>query len=193
MGLFHDPEVAAIAHAHGMEAIFRASVGSKSGLRDHTPFEADFKVIALSDGVCRYTGEMYGGGTAILGKTAALRLVGSDADIDLVVTSIRTQCLDLAHFTHLGLQLGSYKVICVKSTVHFRAAFEAISSAVYSISSPGAFPCDLGAIPYENLHQDVRLAPIEIRDRIDQLEMEDVSSDRTATKDAIEPSSFSIR
>ncbi|MES0885191.1 M81 family metallopeptidase [Roseibium sp. SCP14] len=173
MGLFHDPEVAAAAHAHRRGSVLRISIGGKSGLPGQTPFEADFEVIALSDGVCRYSGEMYGGGIATLGETAALRLVGSEADIDVVVTSIRTQCLDLAHFTHLGLQPSNYKVICVKSTVHFRAAFEDISSAVYSISSPGAFPCDLSAIPYQNLHQEIRPAPIGSREISGYLDKED--------------------
>jgi microcystin degradation protein MlrC len=47
---------------------------------------------------------MYGGGIATLGKSAALRLNGSGTKIDIVVTSIRNQCLDLAQFTHFGLQ-----------------------------------------------------------------------------------------
>ncbi|WP_264214005.1 M81 family metallopeptidase [Leisingera thetidis] len=159
MGLFHDPQAAAAAHEAGEGGIFRAALGGRSGAVGDQPFEAAFQVVALGDGTCRYTGEMYGGGVATLGLTAALRLHGSEADITLVVTSIRNQCLDLAHFTHIGLTPQGFSTICVKSTAHFRADFEPVASAVYPVAAPGVFPCDLAKVPYRNLHPDVRTAP----------------------------------
>ncbi len=103
---------------------------------------------------------MYGGGVATLGKSAALRLIGVDAQIDVVVTSIRNQCLDLAHFTHFGLNPAEYKTICVKSTVHYRAAYDEIASEVRSVSSPGAFICELEKMPYQNLHPNKMLTAV---------------------------------
>ncbi len=148
MGLFHDPESAKQAHEVGEGALVELALGAKSDLADQIPVIAEFEVLALGDGTCRYTGEMYGGGVATLGKTAALRLVGQEAEIDLVVTSLRNQCLDRAHFTHIGLNPESYSVICVKSTAHFRADFEPIAGDVFAVSSPGVFLCDLKKIPY---------------------------------------------
>ena len=159
MGLFHDPQAAAAAHEAGEGGIFRAALGGRSGVAGDQPFEAEFQVAALGDGSCRYTGGMYGGGVATLGPTAALRLHGAEADITLVVTSIRNQCLDLAHFTHIGLDPKAYATICVKSTAHFRADFEPIASAVYPVAAPGVFPCDLKQVPYKNLHPAVRTVP----------------------------------
>ena len=155
MGLFHDPAVAGAAHAHGVGAVFSAPLGGKSGMPGQAPFCGAFRVVALSDGNCRYSGEMYGGGTATMGKTAALKLTETKADITIVVTSIRNQCLDLAHFTHLMLDPASYRIICVKSTVHYRAAFAPLAAAALPVESPGAFPCDLQKIPYRNLHPEV--------------------------------------
>ncbi|WP_170400279.1 M81 family metallopeptidase [Ruegeria arenilitoris] len=148
MGLFYDPESARQAHEAGEGALVQLAIGAKSGLAGHVPVKAEFEVLALGDGTCRYTGEMYGGGVATLGKTAALRLVGHEAEIDLVATSVRNQCLDRAHFTHIGLNPKSYSVICVKSTTHFRADFEPIAGDVFPVSSPGTFLCDLEKIPY---------------------------------------------
>lgn len=159
MGLFQDPAAAAMAHALGRGGVFRAALGGRSGTAGDRPFEAAFQVVALSDGTCRYSGEMYGGGVATLGLTAALRLAEAEADITLVVTSIRNQCLDLAHFTHIGLDPAAYRTVCVKSTAHFRADFEPIASAVYPVAAPGVFPCDLRTFPYKNLHPDVRTIP----------------------------------
>ncbi|WP_170379465.1 M81 family metallopeptidase [Ruegeria atlantica] len=158
MGLFNDPESAEQAHAAGEGALVNLAIGAKSNLAGHVPVKAEFEVLALGDGTCRYTGEMYGGGIATLGKTAALRLVGHKAEIDLVVTSIRNQCLDRAHFTHIGLNPTSYSVICVKSTAHFRADFEPIAEEVFAVSSPGTFLCDLKKIPYTRITRRLPIA-----------------------------------
>ncbi|MEW2914580.1 M81 family metallopeptidase [Leisingera sp. JC11] len=159
MGLFHAPEAAVAAHEAGQGGMFRTALGGRSGVAGDKPFEATFKVLALGDGTCRYTGKMYGGGVAALGPSAALQLAETQADITLVVTSIRNQCLDLGHFTHIGLDPAAFKTICVKSTAHFRADFEPIASAVYPVAAPGVFPCDLGTTPYINLHPEVRTIP----------------------------------
>ncbi|RBW52538.1 M81 family metallopeptidase [Ruegeria sp. A3M17] len=151
MGLFHDPESAEQAHAAGEGAMVKLAIGAKSNLAGHVPIKAEFEVLALGDGTCRYTGEMYGGGVATLGKTAALRLVGFEAEIDLVVTSLPNQCLDRAHFTHIGLDPTHYSVVCVKSTTHFRADFEPIAADVFAVSAPGAFLCNLEQVPYSNV------------------------------------------
>ncbi len=90
-----------------------------------------------------------------MGKSAALRLYLEDSKVDLVVTSVRNQCLDLVQFTHLGLDPLDYNTVCVKSTVHFRAAFAPIASRILSVSSPGVFLCDLNKVPYKRL-QDIR-------------------------------------
>ncbi len=157
MGLFHDAESAEQAHRAGQGAILDLAIGAKSGLRGHKPVEAKFEVLAIGDGNCRYSGEMYRGGVATLGKTAALRMVDSGAKIDLVVTSVRNQCLDRAHFTHIGLNPTTYSVICVKSTTHFRADFQPIASDVKTVAAPGTFVCDLTQIPYHNIADKRRI------------------------------------
>lgn len=156
-GLMHDPKAAARAHEAGKGACIHLALGGRS--LGQTPLEAEFIVLNTGDGKCRFSGEMYGGGTATLGKTAALRLIKDEAQIDIVVTSIRNQCLDLALFTHIELDPRDYQIICVKSTVHFRAAFEPISNEIYAVSAPGMFPCDLDKVPYQNLGQRRKIDP----------------------------------
>lgn len=46
---------------------------------------------------------MYQGGVATLGPTVVLSVAKPVVGVQVVVTSIRNQCLDLAHFTHIGL------------------------------------------------------------------------------------------
>lgn len=153
LGLIHDPELAGQAHAAGVGACFAAAIGGR-GPGD-SPLETEVRVESLSDGFCRYSGEMYGGGVATLGPSAALRLEGTD--IRIVVTSIRNQCLDLALFRHFGLFPEKARIVCVKSTAHFRADFDKIAHLTLLTAAPGQFPCRLEEIPFTRLRASVKI------------------------------------
>ena len=154
-GLLYDPDAAARAHSAGAGSVLPIRLGGHSGVVGDDPIDARFQVVRLGDGTCAYTGEMYGGGVATLGPTAVLSPMDTDAEIQIVVTSIRNQCLDLAHFTHLGLDPCAASIIVVKSTAHFRADFEPIAEKVLLASSPGHFPCNLSSVTYRNLRKGV--------------------------------------
>ncbi len=158
MGLMHDPALVEQAIAAGEGAEFTGDMGGRSGVGQEAPLNAAFTVDRIGDGQCRYSGEMYGGGVATLGPTAVLGINDQGADIQVVVTSIRNQCLDLAHFTHLGLDPKAAQVICVKSTAHFRADFEPIASHVLTVAAPGLFPCELSHAQFKHLRPGVRIA-----------------------------------
>ena len=160
LGLMHDPEVAACAHSVGVGGLFNGTLGGKSGLSGQIPFCGQFRVTFLSDGNCRFTGEMYGGGVAVLGPSAVLHIDMNGCDVRVVVTSERSQCLDLGLFTHFDLEPTNARIIGVKSTVHFRADFEPIASRILSVAAPGAFPCQLEKIPYRRLRHGMRLGPM---------------------------------
>lgn len=155
LGLIHDPELARNAHTAGVGASIEAKIGGR-GPGD-SPLQATVRVEHLSDGMCPYTGEMYGGGVATLGLSAALRLEGTD--IRIVVTSIRNQCLDLALFRHFGLFPEKARIVCVKSTAHFRADFDKIAHLTLLAAAPGQFPCQLAEVPFTKLRPLVNLPP----------------------------------
>lgn len=155
LGLIHDPDLALRAHQAGKGACFEASIGGR-GPDDH-PVQARVEVLRVSDGIVAYTGQMYGGGVATLGLSAALRLV--DTEIFIVVTSIRNQCLDLAQFHHFDLHPETARLVCVKSTAHFRADFEPIAQDVLLTAVPGLFPCCLENVNFANLRHGVRRSP----------------------------------
>ncbi len=152
LGLIHDPNLAKNAHAHGVGASFDAQIGGQSPM--DSPLNSAVRVRHLSDGYCVYTGEMYGGGVCTLGLSAALEIVGQD--ITFIVTSVRNQCLDLAHFHHFELDPSTARIVCVKSTAHFRADFEPIAQQVLVAEAPGQFPCVLQAKHYKKLRPSVR-------------------------------------
>ncbi|MGI9437241.1 MAG: M81 family metallopeptidase [Geminicoccaceae bacterium] len=159
LGLLNDPEIAALAHRHGVGACFEAELGGKSGLPGQVPFKGNFQVEALSNGRFAFTGEMYRGAIAEVGPTAVLKVLAHGTEIQVVVGSKRCQCLDQAIFTHIGLDPRRARIIVVKSTVHFRADFGSLASAVLVAEAPGAFPCRLDKVPYQRLRAGIRTGP----------------------------------
>ena len=158
IGLISDPDFAATAHHAGIGAVISSDLGGKSGVAGDAPLAAKFQVIALSDGNFTYTGEMYKGGVAEIGPSCLVEVVGTNG-VQIVVSSLRTQCLDQAFFTHFGIDLRKPRIIVVKSTVHFRADFEPIGHQVINVITPGFFGCQLDQLPYQNLRQGLRLGP----------------------------------
>lgn len=155
LGVMCDPATATRAHGTGAGATFRGSLGGRFGPEGQKPFEGKFRVLGLSDGRIAYSGEMYGGGMAEVGPSCLLAVEDIPGDIRIVVSSVRTQCLDRAFFTHFSVDPADAKIVCVKSTVHFRADFEPISSAILNVAAPGLFPCRLADVNYVNTRMAV--------------------------------------
>ena len=160
LGVMHDPDIAALAHKLGTGATLTAPLGGRSGCDGDAPFVGSFTIEGLSDGAVPFEGQMYGGGTAQIGPTALLRVVHPTADIQIVVSSVRNQCLDRGYFRHIGLTPETARIICVKSTVHFRADFDPIAQATLYTAVPGALASDLTKVPFRHLRAGVRLGPL---------------------------------
>lgn len=161
LGVVHDPRIAARAQDLGVGARLDGDLGGRFGRPGSGSFGASFRVLAISDGRIAYTGEMYGGGIAEVGPSCLLAVDIPGVDIKIVVSSVRTQCLDQAFFTHFGVDPADAQIVCVKSTVHFRADFDPIARAVINVKSPGLFPCDLAEVRYTRvLRPPARAVPV---------------------------------
>jgi len=158
VGVISDPDFAALAVNAGIGGVISSNLGGKSGVAGDEPLTGKFEVIALSDGNFSYTGEMYKGGVAEIGPSCLVEVAGAN-HVQIVVSSLRTQCLDQAFFTHFGIDLRKPRIIALKSTVHFRADFEPLSHQVINVISPGFFGCQLDQLPYQHLRDGLRLGP----------------------------------
>lgn len=154
-----DADAASAAHQAGVGSIIELALGGHSGVAGLGPYHGAFKVIALGDGNFTCTGEMYAGCEVTIGPMALLQLVSDSCDIQIMVSTERYACTDLAVYSHLGIDPLDYRLLVVKSTVHFRAAFEPICEHILSVASPGLHPCQLGDLNYQNLRSNVRLGP----------------------------------
>ena len=157
LAVLWDPGTASKAHETGLGGEFDASLGGLFPEIGGTPLQARVEVVALSDGNFTFTGPMYGGFHAQLGAMAALRILDDDSDVMVIVGSRRAQNADQAMITHLGLDPLSFKILVIKSAVHFLADYEPISETVIFAEAPGANPCRLDNIAYTRLRPGVRL------------------------------------
>ncbi len=153
VGMINDPEVAKIAHKIGVGGKFRAKVGGKFNPA-YPSLTCNFEVISLSDGKFTFKGKMYKGIKANSGMTACLS-IDNCSNIHIVISSLRCQALDKAVFTHLGLNLNDYKMIVVKSTVHFIDDFQGFSKSIINVKTRGLAICDLKDITFKNLKKNI--------------------------------------
>jgi microcystin degradation protein MlrC len=151
-GLMYDPEAAGIAHEAGEGAQVRLKLGGKL-IPGQKPYEAVFTVDKLADGEFRATGPMGKGRLTSLGKMALLRI----DDVRVVVSSARVQANDQSYFRQVGVEPAQVKILSLKSSHHYRADFEPISSAIIQVAAPAATIDDPALIPYKNLRPGVRL------------------------------------
>jgi len=155
LGLLVDGAAAAQAHAIGAGAEGDFSLGAKSGIPGHVPFAGRFRVERLGDGEFTCTGPFYGGARMRLGPMALLERDG----VRVIVSTGRVQAADQEMFRHLGIEPARMRIVAVKSSVHYRAHFGPIATAVLTVVAPGPMAADPAALPWRKLRRGMRLRP----------------------------------
>jgi microcystin degradation protein MlrC len=151
LGLLFDPDAARAAHAAGVGATLELALGRAvptwSGALTDAPVHARVKVMALSDGVVPLHGPMTAGATARLGRCARVEVDG----VQVLLASAKMQMLDLDLLRFLGIEPEAMKLLVVKSSVHFRAAFAPVAAHILVAKAPGPMAADPGDLPWRHL------------------------------------------
>ena len=63
-------------------------------------------------------------------------------------------------FRHLGVEPARQRIVALKSSVHFRAAFQPIARAVWVVRAPGPALADPFDFPWTRLRPGLRLRPL---------------------------------
>lgn len=155
LAILFDPAAAEAAHAAGEGAEIQVSLGCRYGSPGKEPLEALAKVIRLGDGRFEGTGPFYKGARMELGPMALLQLGG----IKVVVGSRQLQAADQEIFRHLGIEPSDMAILILKSSVHFRADFEAIAEEILIVAAPGPNVIDNDLLTFEKLRPDIRRMP----------------------------------
>lgn len=152
-GFIVDPEVATQAHAAGVGAQIQVTLGGKTDSLHGTPVSASAYVKALSDGklILQHMGK---GSRLHLGPLCRLVIDG----MDVVVGSRRSQTLDKEPFLAVGIEVERYRYVALKSSNHFRAAFQELASSVITADPPGLSTNQLHVFPRQQT--DLPLWPI---------------------------------
>ncbi len=147
VGPIWDPIAVRLCFDAGVGAEFPLRFGGKIGPTSGAPIDANVTVAALK----RDCWQSFGPTQVPLGDCAAIRVGG----VEVVLISNRTQALGLELFRNLEIEPTELKLVVVKSTNHFMAAFGPIAKKVLYVDSDGPLSRDYRKIPYAKVQRPI--------------------------------------
>jgi microcystin degradation protein MlrC len=126
-------------------------IGGKVDDRHGAPVSVTGTVRTLSDGRFVHRGPMMHGLPGRLGPTAVLDV----NDIRVILISYRWQTLDPEMIRFVGIDPLLEKILVVKSTIHYRAAFEPIAKEIIEVDAPGLSSSNLSRFPYRRIRRPI--------------------------------------
>jgi microcystin degradation protein MlrC len=147
LGPIWDPIAVRLCFDAGEGATFPLRLGGKTGPASGTPVDAMATVTALA----RDCWQSFGPTRVPLGDCAAVR-VGS---VEVALITNRSQALGLELFTNLGIDPRKRRIVVVKSTNHFMAAFGPIAKRVIYVDSDAPLARDYRRITYTKVQRPI--------------------------------------
>ena len=141
-GIFWDPVATRICREAGEGATLPLRLGGKCGPMSGDPLDLTVTVRRCASGLTQRFGEL----PVPLGETVWIESDG----VDIVLNDNRTQTFHPEAFEQLGIDLATRRIVCVKSSNHYRAGFDPIAARVIPVATPGAITPDFANIPYKN-------------------------------------------
>src|SRR2546428_674129 len=120
----------------GVGATVTVDVGGKVDPSHGAPVRVTGRVRTLGDGRFVHKGPMLRGLEGRLGPTAVLDV----NDLKIILISLRWQTLDPEMLRVVGVDPAAERILVVKSSVHYRAAFEPLAHAIIEVDAPGLSP-----------------------------------------------------
>ncbi len=147
IGPIWDPIAVRLCFDAGEGAEFPLRFGGKTGPASGQPVDATVTVAGLK----RDCWQSFGPTQVPLGDCAAIKIGG----VEVVLITNRTQALGLELFRNLGIEPTERKLVVVKSTNHFMAAFGPIAKKVIYVDSDGPLSRDYRRIPYTKIQRPI--------------------------------------
>ena len=146
-----DPAAARACAAAGVGQSVTLDVGGKVDDRHGAPLKVTGTVRTLSDGRFVHKGPMMRGLPGRLGLTAVLDV----SDVKVILISHRWQTLDPEMIRVVGLDPLEHKIVVVKSTIHYRAAFEPIAREIIEVDAPGLSSSNLSRFDFRHVRRPI--------------------------------------
>ena len=142
-----DPVAVRFCFDAGEGGRFKLRFGGKTAPSSGQPIDAEVTVTKL----VREATQNFGAATVPLGDSAAIRMGG----VEVVLISKRTQALGRDLFSNLGIDPTQRRILVVKSTNHFHAAFGPIARKVLYVDSGSSIPRDHRQVPYTRIQRPI--------------------------------------
>ena len=126
-------------------------MGGKVDDRHGTPLPVTGVVRTLSDGRFVHRGPMMHDLPGRLGPTAVLDV----DDVKVILISYRWQTLDPEMIRFVGIDPLRERILVVKSTIHYRAAFEPIAKEIIEVDAPGLSSSNLSRFEYRRVRRPI--------------------------------------
>ena len=146
-----DPKAVAQCVQAGPGSSVTLDVGGKVDDRHGAPLRVTGVVRTLSDGRFVHKGPMARGLPGRLGTTAVLDV----NDVKVILISYRWQTLDPEMIRFVGIDPLDHKILVVKSTIHYRAAFEPIAGEIIEVDAPGLSSSNLARFDFKRIRRPI--------------------------------------
>ncbi|HEX9125787.1 MAG TPA: M81 family metallopeptidase [Methylomirabilota bacterium] len=146
-----DPKAVVLCAQAGVGASVTLDVGGKVDDRHGAPLRVTGVVRTLSDGRFVHKGPMARGLPGRLGTTAVLDV----NDVKVILISYRWQTLDPEMIRFVGIDPLDHKILVVKSTIHYRAAFEPIAAEIIEVDAPGLSSSNLARFGFKRIRRPI--------------------------------------
>jgi len=146
-----DPQAVAECVKAGVGASVTLPVGGKVDNRHGAPVRVTGVVRTLSDGRFVHKGPMARGLPGRLGSTAVLDV----NDVKIILISYRWQTLDPEMIRFVGIDPLDHKVLVIKSTIHYRAAFEPMAREIIEVDAPGLSSSNLARFEFKRIRRPI--------------------------------------
>jgi microcystin degradation protein MlrC len=109
------------------------------------------RVRTLSDGRFVHKGPMFRGLEGRLGSTAVLDV----NDLKIILISYRWQTLDPEMLRFVGIEPTTERIVVVKSSIHYRAAFEPLAHTIIEVDAPGLSSSSLARFEFKHVRRPI--------------------------------------
>ena len=154
VGTIWDPIAVSLCKAAGEGAVIPLRFGAKSAPFTGNPVDALVQVLTVSDSAAMTFGES----VVPFGPAARIALLdphGTPIGIEVILNTIRAQGHDPSLFRVMGIDPCAQKILVIKSTNHFNAAFAPIASEILYCSAGMPYPNDPAVTPYRFVRSDI--------------------------------------
>jgi microcystin degradation protein MlrC len=154
IGTIWDPMAVQLCFVAGEGAVMPLRFGAKSAPMTGEPMDALVRILRLEANA-----EMrFGESLVPFGRAARIAVLddkGAETGIEVILNTVRAQSYDPSLFSALGIDPLAQKILVIKSTNHFFAAFDPIAAQIIYCSAGRAYPNDPATNPYRHVRADI--------------------------------------